>query len=136
MLYSVLIAHVCSIVLYERHKIMNLNISVEDLKLSHYYETQKQKLCRELVHRRAILNDPNEWKVPADFIQSELPELVLQSCTETGIVEVRADGGEGKSTAARFLFKNSAGGIMFCNCIISTITRCYWKGVAVTDQPK
>jgi hypothetical protein len=56
-------------------------------------------------------------------------ELILKSCRKTGVIVVQAKRGVGKSTAARFLLKNSAGGITFCNCQ-STSTRCYWKGVA------
>jgi hypothetical protein len=90
-------------------------------------ESQKNILFRKLVQRRAILNDPNE--APPEFLRSELLELMLQSCDDTGVIVVQGNRGVGKSTAARFLVKNSAGGIMFSNCQ-STSTRCYWKGVA------
>lgn len=79
------------------------------------------------MQRRAILNDPN--KAPPEFLRSELLELMLQSCNDTGVIVVQGNRGVGKSTAARFLVKNSAGGIMFSNCQ-SENTGCYWKGVA------
>jgi hypothetical protein len=108
---------------------MNLNVSVQDLRLGRY-ESQKNILFREFVQRRSILNDPNEEGVPTEFMRSELLELMLKSCKKTGVIVVHADRGVGKSTAARFLVKNSAGGIMFCNCQGPGTNATYWKGVA------
>jgi hypothetical protein len=42
---------------------MNLNVSVQDLRLGRY-EAPKNILFREFVQRRAILNDPNEEGAP------------------------------------------------------------------------
>mmetsp|Transcript_9019 Transcript_9019/g.24994 ORF Transcript_9019/g.24994 Transcript_9019/m.24994 type:complete len:310 (-) Transcript_9019:397-1326(-) len=109
---------------------MNLNVTVQDLRLGRY-EAQRNILFREFVQRRAIINDPHdEDDTPPEFVRSELLELMVQSSNKKGVVVVQADRGLGKSTAAKFILKNSAGGIMFCNCKAESTDGTYWKGVA------
>jgi hypothetical protein len=109
---------------------MNLNVSVDDLRLGRY-EGAKELIVNRLVKRRAILNDPEKEVLPASFVRNELLELMVgEGGTNTkGVVVVRALKGFGKTTAAKFILKNSPGGIMFCNCQ-SEIAPRYWKGMA------
>lgn len=107
---------------------MNLNITVEDLQLGRY-EAQKNVLLHRYVEKRAILNRLGQEGHPPTYLESELLHLMLQAHSETGVVVVCADRGLGKTTSAKFILKNSAGGIMFCNCE-DECTGVYWKGVA------
>jgi hypothetical protein len=107
---------------------MNLNITLEDLK-GGQYEAQKKLLLHRLVQKRAIMKDPESGSLPPKIVRSDLLNWMLEACGDTGVVVVHADRGLGKSTAAKFILKHSAGGVMFCNCI-STSSEFYWKGVA------
>jgi hypothetical protein len=107
---------------------MNLNVSVDDLRLGRY-EGTKELIVNRLVKRRAILTDPDKEELPATFVRTELLELMVDECGKKGVVVVRAPRGFGKTTDAKFILKNSPGGIMFCNCQ-STSTPRYWKGMA------
>ena len=108
---------------------MSLNITLEDLRLGRF-EKQKNVLLNRFIQKRAILNDPEKGRFPPSFLRSELLEYMVEACGETGVVVVQADRGLGKSTAAKFVLKNSAGGIMFCNCAGANTGGVYWKGVA------
>lgn len=109
---------------------MNLNVTVGDLRLGRY-ESQKRLLFKKLVQRRAILNHPGgNNEMPPEFLRCKLLELMVNSYQETGIVVVHAERGLGKTTAAKFLLKNSAGGVMFCNRKGTSTGGLYWKGVA------
>ena len=107
---------------------MNLNVSVDDPRQGRYEDT-KELVVNRLVRRRAILNDPDNGVSPSTHVRTELLELMVDDCGKKGVVVVRAPRGFGKTTAAKFIIKNSPGGIMFCNCQ-STSTPRYWKGVA------
>jgi hypothetical protein len=109
-------------------KKMNLNVSLDDLRLGRY-EGAKELIVNRLVKRRAILNDPEKEVLPATFVRNELLALMVGECGKKGVVVVRAPRGFGKTTAAKFILKNSPGGIMFCNCQ-SEIAPRYWKGMA------
>lgn len=87
-------------------------------------------MINALVRKRAILNHPGKQELPGIIIRNELLELMLKSYDEDGVVVVFADRGMGKTTAAAFLLKNSAGGIMFCNARSESSSQLYWKGVA------
>lgn len=109
---------------------MNLiNITIEDLRLGRY-EAQKSVLLERFVQKRAIIKDPESGRFPPRLVRSQLLDFMMEACGETGVVVVHADRGLGKSTAAKFILKNSAGGIMFCNCASTSTSGCYWKGVA------
>jgi len=109
---------------------MNLNVTVEDLRLG-LYESQKRFLFRTLVQKRAILNHPGDNIIPPQFVPCELLKLMIEnSVSESGIIVVHAERGLGKTTAAKFILKNSAGGVMFCNRRGTTTDGLYWKGVA------
>mmetsp|Transcript_33349 Transcript_33349/g.37280 ORF Transcript_33349/g.37280 Transcript_33349/m.37280 type:complete len:316 (-) Transcript_33349:1051-1998(-) len=107
---------------------MNLNITIDDLRRGRY-ESQKNQLLHNLVQKRAVMGDPEGGSLPSNIVMSELLSGMLHSCGKTGVVVVHADRGLGKSTAAKYIFKLSAGGIMFCNCDTPS-SGCYWKGVA------
>lgn len=108
---------------------MNLNITLEDLRLGRY-EAQKSVLVKRFVRKRAILEDPEDGGFPPSLVRSELLDYMMEACNKTGVIVVQAARGMGKSTAAKFVLKNSAGGIMFCNCASTSTFGCYWKGVA------
>lgn len=109
---------------------MNLNVTVKDLRLGHY-ESQKRLLFKTLVQKRAILNHPGDDIIPTQFVPCELLKLMIEnSVSESGIIVVHAERGLGKTTAAKFILKNSAGGIMFCNRQGTSTDGLYWKGVA------
>ena len=109
---------------------MNLNVTVEDLRLGHY-ESQQRLLFKNLVQKRAILNHPGDDIIPTQFVQCELLKLMIEnSVGESGIIVVHAERGLGKTTAAKFILKNSAGGVMFCNPQSTSTAGLYWKGVA------
>ena len=109
---------------------MSLHITLEDLRLGRY-EAQKNVLLQRFVQKRAIIKDPESGRLPPSLVRSELLDFMMEAaCGDTGVVVVRADRGLGKSTAAKFIIKNSAGGIMFCNCASTSTYGCYWKGVA------
>jgi hypothetical protein len=94
------------------------------------YELQKSALLDRFVRRRSILNDPARGSLPPQFVQSELLKFMVEAASSTyGVVVVNAGSGLGKSAAAKFVLKNSAGGIMFCNMMRPRIG-CYWEGVA------
>jgi hypothetical protein len=109
---------------------MNLNVTLKDLQRGQY-EAQKKLLLllHRFVQKRAIMKDPVSGSLPPKIVRSDLLNWMLEACGQTGVVVVHADRGLGKSTAAKFILKHSAGGIMFCNCR-STGSRFYWKGVA------
>jgi hypothetical protein len=107
---------------------MNLNLSLDDLRLDRY-EATKELIADRLVKRRAVLTDPDNEELPATFVRTELLELMVNACGKKGVVVVRAPRGFGKTADAKFILKNSPGGIMFCNCQ-STSTPRYWKGMA------
>lgn len=107
---------------------MNLNISIDDLRRGRY-KTQKNQLLLHLVQKRAVIGDPEDGSLPSNIVRSELLRCMLQACCKTGVFVVHADRGLGKSSAAKYIFKLSAGGIMFCNCDTPS-SGCYWKGVA------
>jgi len=107
---------------------MERNVSVDDLRCDRY-EGTKELIVNRLVRRRAILNDPDRGVLPATFVKAELLELMVGECGRKGVLVVRAPRGFGKTTAAKFILKNSPGGIMFCNCQ-STSTPRYWQGMA------
>lgn len=106
---------------------MNLNITIDDLRRGRC-ETQKNQLLQHLVQKRAVIGDPEDGSLPSNIVRSELLSCMLQACSKTGVVVVHADRGLGKTTAAKYIFKLSAGGIMFCNCDTPS-SGCYWKGV-------
>ena len=108
---------------------MSLNISLEDLRLGRY-EAQKRVLVKRFVQKRAILKDPEDGRFPPRVLRSELLNYMIEARRETGVIVVQAARGMGKSTAAKFFIKNSAGGIMFCNCATTSTSGFYWKGVA------
>ncbi len=110
-------------------KTMSLNVTLEDLRLGRY-EAQKRVLLKRFVQQRAIIKDPEGGRFPPRVLRSELLDFMVEACGETGVIVVQADRGLGKSTAAKFFLKNSAGGIMFCNCASTVTSGCYWKGVA------
>lgn len=110
--------------LYDPHQV-KIDINVQDLQLG-CYELQKNILFYKLVQQQAILNDPN--KAPPKFLQSNLLELMLQSCNNTGVIVVQGIHGVGKLMTTKFLVKNLVGRIMFCNCQ-SENTGCYRKWV-------
>jgi hypothetical protein len=95
---------------------MSLNVTLDDLHLGRW--------------KRAILNDPEGGSFPPRLLRSELLDFMVKACGKTGVIVVQADRGMGKSTAAKFILKNSAGGIMFCNCKSTCTAGWYWKGVA------
>jgi hypothetical protein len=89
-------------------KKMNLNVSLDDLRLGRY-EGAKELIVNRLVKRRAILNDPEKEVLPATFVRNELLALMVGECGKKGVVVVRAPRGFGKTTAAKFILKNSSG---------------------------
>jgi hypothetical protein len=100
-------------------------------------ERQKDILLVRFVRRRAILNDPEKWSVPSHFVRSQLLEAMVGAAASNkiGVVVVKAGRGLGKTAAAKFVLKNSAGGIMFCHMKGPLYSSCpqngyYWKGVA------
>jgi hypothetical protein len=106
-----------------------LNLTANDLRRGRY-ELQKNLLLDRFVRRRSILNDPEDGSIPLRFVQSQLLELmVADASTRFGVCVVNAGSGLGKSAAAKFVLKNSAGGIMFCN-MKDHHHECYWEGVA------
>lgn len=105
---------------------MNLNITLNEVECGRW-EAQKKQLMRKLVRKRAVIG--GQSSLPSHILRSELLDLMVEECGRTGVLVVNADRGLGKSTAANFILKHSAGGIMFKNCI-TTSSKCYWKGVA------
>lgn len=108
---------------------MSLNITLEDLHIGRY-EAQRKVLLKRFVQKRAILKDPEGGRFPPRILRSQLLDYMIEARRETGVIVVQAARGMGKSTAAKFFLKNSAGGIMFCNCATTCTAGCYWKGVA------
>jgi hypothetical protein len=115
---------------------MNLNIiTIQNLQLCQW-ETQKNLLPHRFLAKRAIIDDPSD-RLPYNFVQSELLDSMVESCKNPGVKVMKADSGLGTSIAAKFVLKNSAGGIMFCNCQSSCSGGTYWKGVTeAVDIPK
>jgi hypothetical protein len=108
-----------------------LNVTAGDLRRGRY-ELQKDVLLDRFVRRRSILNDPEpeDGSVPPRFVRSQLLEAMVGAASnQIGVCVVKAGRGLGKTAAAKFVLKNSAGGIMFCN-MKGPYYDCYWKGVA------